>query len=110
MDAMSFISAPGVPTSTEYFLNTIKTFRRTAWNAYPCRHYFGMITVEQIEDGWSVRIAPVGAGETVSTTYYGAEEEERLSLEVARKMHPTLICVCSRESACFSEQCHVRPV
>lgn len=109
MDATSFVSRPGVPTNVESFLNTIRAFPRTAWNCFPSRHYFGMMTVEQVDGGWKVYIAPNGAGEKVNEAFYTGDDEQRLGLEVARKMHPTLICVCASPHACFAAGCRVQP-
>jgi hypothetical protein len=110
MDAMSFIAEPGMPVCVERFLNTIRMLKYSAWNAFPNRHYFGMISVERVEHGWRVGFAPVGGGgERVTVTDYALGDEERLAFDVARKMHPQLICACSSPNTCFEGACPVRP-
>jgi hypothetical protein len=109
MDAYTFIAREGAPASTQEFLATIKALKRSAWNAYPCRHYFGMVSVEQTKGGWNVSFAPTQSGEKASTIFYATADEQALVLDVARKMHPTLICACSSSNECFSGTCPVRP-
>jgi hypothetical protein len=109
MDAYTYIAQRGQTASKAEFLNTIKLLKRSAWNAFPCRHYFGMVTVEQVEGGWSVRVAPTGAGETVNEVFYPESSEETLYLDVGRKMHPTLICSCGSTDCCFGQGCEIRP-
>ena len=110
MDGASYVADKRKAGGSKDFLTTIKMFERTAWNAWPNRHYFGMVTVEQTEGGWMVFIAPVGAGEKVNGTFYGYDDEERLEFDVARKMHPVLICTCCEPNACFEGNCKVKPL
>ncbi len=109
MDATTFTSPVGAPTTPAAFLNTIRMFQRTAWNAYPNKHYYGMISVEQVDGGWLVGISPTGAGDRVNEAFYATADEERIAMEVGRKMHPTLICTCAGACACFAEGCSVKP-
>jgi hypothetical protein len=109
MDAFTYIAKNGVPASAKEFLATIKFLKRSAWNAFPSRHYFGMVTVEQTDGGWNVGFAPAESGGETSTVFYRFEDERTLALDVGRKMHPTLICVCASPDACFAGTCPVRP-
>jgi hypothetical protein len=109
MDGLNYIAERGKPANTAEFLNTVKFLKRSAWNAYPCRNYFGMVTVEQADGGWTVSMAPAGAGDAVNTLFFAHDEEDAMALEVARKMHPTLICACSSCERCFTGNCAVRP-
>lgn len=109
MDAFSMISKKGEATTVGEFMNTVKLFPRSAWNAYPNRHYLGMISIEQTDSGWRVGIGPAGAGESVNVFTYRWDEEERMAMEIGRKLHPTLICTCASANECFKEACPVRP-
>jgi hypothetical protein len=110
MDGASYVADKRKAGGAKDFLTTIKLFERTAWNAWPNRHYFGMVTVEQTEGGWMVYVAPIGSGEKVNGTFYSHDDEERLEFDVARKMHPSLICTCSNPNACFEGNCKVKPL
>ena len=52
MEGASYVAEKKKAGGSKDFLSTIKLFERTAWNAWPNRHYFGMVTVEQTEGGW----------------------------------------------------------
>jgi len=99
----------GTPSNMKEFLDTIRVFPKTAWNAWPSRHYVGMVTVEQTKGGWMVHVAPIGCGEKVNSTFYSHEDEEALYFDVGRKMHPSLICTCASPNSCFEGSCKVRP-
>lgn len=104
-------------TSIEAFREHLHNEKRSAWHAFPMRHYYGMISVEIIEStsekegGYKVFNVSTGGTPLRSIdTFYPFSKWEDFEMDILRKMHPQFICACNRATECFTADCPIKPV
>lgn len=104
----------GMAMTFKQFREKLHNEKRIALNAFPMRHYYGMMTIEVVEStdesegGYNVWSVPVGGVKSLDA-FYKFSEWESFELDVLRKMHPEFICACSNQNECFSNDCPVKP-